>query len=175
MEEKERAKRAFFDELYALDEEDEEDEIEDIALTLMRKCSRKIDAESKVAVTPGVNEIPMRKEQSNAASLAKLARTVSAPVPVASTLLSGEIGRIKETPACPRPSLLPHASEGDERVVSNPLRARTGKRSASTDEMPKASGKRKRDKPLQLKPEAQQIFKGLKFRKIAFSRARKTL
>ncbi|MCJ1365520.1 hypothetical protein MMC16_004643 [Acarospora aff. strigata] len=159
MAKKEREKQTFFDQLYQLDQED--DNLEEInpAALILRK-SRTLIAETVVAVTPHPKGVEGRI---NARSSSHIIRTVSAPLPTVQTPFCKEVERIQDSPAALTPTAVNERVQIDRTVRSKGARGTIERRPAIVTETSDMSGKRKRGKSVQVLPQAQQIFRGLQF------------
>lgn len=146
-------KRCFFQELYELDVSD--DSVNDVGTVLAAFRAPK--------PKPKARPLPQAYNRSRA-QLQHLGRTVSAPTPTGLT-----------TTGTPKPlSTKPLSDAGDkhaEAVIKSPVaenfQSKTVADQKPTQMAPGAKGKRKRGRSLEVLPEAQQIFRGLRFCKLS--------
>lgn len=158
MEEKAVHKQAFFQELFQLDDETDEERVDryDVA-SILRQC--KARATSHVPpLLPSAKDIFLRSTKAST----PLARTTSAPLPGLKTPLTAQVDIVYETPPVATP-ILPKASELIGRTTSGAGLNGSRQRADGASGMPKANKKRKRGRSLDVMPESQQIFKGLGF------------
>ena len=155
MEETPLQKETFFNDLYQLDESDEDQDTSDAALTL--QWSKEPFHDREDPSTP----LPKRRLVHSSRATQPFGRTTSAPLPTSGPVLE-PIDVVKETPvssAIPRKEVRTRANpngvmpSGSD-ALSRPSRSETG---------PKARRKWKRGSSLELLPESQRIFQGLSF------------
>lgn len=161
MEEKEREKEKFFEELYELDEQDDYEEINTAALILRK--SRKPIVETSVAVTPNATGSDIRRIPTKGSEHSQMIRTVSAPLPLIDSPICREVERVKDSPA-----IITSGAVDRQRQIAAKLPIKNLRRSTDGDTVVaktsiKMPAKRKREKSLRVLPESQQIFRGLQF------------
>ena len=163
MEEKEREKERFFQELYELDERDDCDEINTAALILRESRTR--IADTVVAVTPHATEGVIQRDSMNVSLPTHMTRTFSAPLPLIDSPISREVECVRDSPAVIALAAVDRQRQLTSRVPIpiKTLRRTTDGGTVVTKETMKIPAKRKRGKAVQVLPEAQQIFKGLRF------------
>lgn len=140
------AKKAFFDELYQLDkEESSQEDQSNLSLIL---------GQSRLPRSIPTTRLPhsLRPEQ-------PLLRTVSAPLPQPSASSPRQPNAVEKSLYSPMVSSKP----SDQIVIDTPIKTKNNPSMTAHKETSKTSGKRKRGQSLELKPESQQIFKGLAF------------
>lgn len=159
METKEIDRKTFFAELYELDNPDTTTEDVSTILANLRtdRQSRKLPHSSKAS--------NRRRRSVTSHQIQRLGRTVSAPLPLASRSKAAPIEMIPdsqdrvalicepESPLFKRSAMPPYA----KRILQNDDSKTSGVKSSSTKR------KRKRSLSLELLPDAQQIFQGLRF------------
>lgn len=153
MEEKEREKEKFFQELYELDEQDDCEEVNTAALIL--KESRKRIAEPAVVVTPHAREGVTRRASIDGSEHTHNTR-IDSPI-------CRDVECVRDSPAA-----LAAAPVGQRRQMPFKLPIKNSRRTkdagtAVAKEVINMPAKRKREKPLQMVPVSQQIFRGLQF------------
>ena len=146
------AKEALFRELYQLDEDSSEEDRSNASVILRE--SRLAPLGSDVPASIGRDKAihSSRRERS-------LLRTISAPLlqPSASKPCQADVVE-KRSFTSTASSKLPEQVILDTPIMTKKNTSMTAQKGAS-----KAIGKRKRDQSIELKPESQQIFKGLGF------------
>jgi hypothetical protein len=141
------AKEAFFNELYELDKDSEEEDSCDASVILRR--SRPATSESRTR-----SRTPRHSILDSVRSGPSLARTVSAPLPP-----STRVGRLD----------IPSKSQSQDSNRA-PDMFKPSDNAATLRATLKQTGKRKRGESLKLMPESEQIFNGLSFCKTLLSR-----
>ena len=147
----EEEKKALFDELYQLDEEDSGEEDQSNASVILRQSRR---AQSSISAKAPRDRIihSSRPEKS-------LLRTVSAPLlqPTASNHAQNDLAK--------RSSFSSTASSkaSEQVIIDTPIIAKKIAGMTTQKAGSKTTGKRKRGQSLELKPESQQIFNRLAF------------
>lgn len=146
MEEKE--KEAFFNELYQLDEEDSSQEDRSDFSVILHE-----------SIALSRSEVAARAPTNGIIHSSSLLRTVSAPLPQPSA--SGH----RQPSLVERSSFSSTASpkSSEQVIIDTPIVAKQTAGMAAQKGALKTTGKRKRGKSLELKPESQQIFHGLAF------------
>ena len=161
MEEKEREKEKFFQDLYELDEQDDCEEINTAALIL--RTSRKRTASTIVAVTPHAKDNVMRRAPRKGSVHTHITRTISAPLPLVDSPICQEVECVRDSPAAIAPVAVDRQRQIALKLPIKNLRRTTDGGAAQAKEVIKMPAKRKRGKLPQVLPESQQIFKGLQF------------
>lgn len=156
-------KKAFFDKLYALDEQSEEED--DVGLNTSIKLLESKIASSHVAPTPAAG-VRLISRSLDHPTHGTLNRTLSAPSPIEHSTSElppsvfdrkiPELAKISNQTSNP-PATLQH------RHTVTGLSGDDSAAMPTSSAMPRASGKRKRDSNIKLAPEDQQIFRGLRF------------
>jgi len=159
MEEKAREKKDFFDELYELDQAEEDSEEINAAALILRR-SRKAVSKTNVAVTPHPRDDVLKQGQISAPPPNYITRTVSAPLPLVHTPLSRNVEFVKDTPAAIVKTTVHQGAASSQESKAEFSRNTLGGKPTEPSKMP---AKRKRGKSLQLVPQSQQIFRGLQF------------
>ena len=144
----EKAKEAFFEELYRLDQDSSEEEDQSNASVILR--------ESKLVSSP-LKERTTTSGVIHSSGQHPLWRTVSAPSPQASNPSRANL--LAKSPSALRVSSKPSTQV----IIDTPVMAKKAAHTSAQKEVKKATGKRKRGQSLELKPESQQIFGGLGF------------
>lgn len=153
MEEKEREKEKFFQELYELDEQDDYEEVNTAALIL--KESRKRVAETAVVVTPHARESATRRSSIEGSEHTHLTR-IDSPI-------CRDVDCVRDSPAALAAAPVDQRRQMPLKLpVKYPRRA-TDEGTVVAKEVIKMPAKRKREKPLQVVPVSRQIFRGLQF------------
>ena len=147
------AKEALFHELYQLDEESSGEEDRSDASVILRQSRHPLLASDISASIPRNRVIHSSNlEQS-------LFRTVSAPSPQLSASSPRRANVVEKSTFSSTTS-----SKFSEQVIfETPITAKKTANMTAQKVASKATGKRKRGQPLELKPESQQIFNGLAF------------
>lgn len=158
MEEKALQKEAFFNELFQLDDKEENEPVDsyDVA-SLLRQCKAR-DTSHVSPLPPSVKGIFLRSIKAST----PLARTTSAPLPSLKTPLPAQVDIVYQTPPVATTTLR-RALESIGRITSGPRPNGSRQGADGSVEMPKAIKKRKRGRSLDMMPDSQQIFKGLGF------------
>ena len=154
MEETTHKKETFFNELYRLDESDEEQDTS--GAVLMLKQSKTVREKEDPTIP-----LPKRRLIHSSCAVPPFERTISAPSPV-SKLAEETVDVIKDTPL---PSAMPRRGN-QARDEVNCIMSSVIAPAVTSDPRGKGRkgrGKRKRGQSLELVPESQQIFKGLSF------------
>lgn len=147
MEKRKIQKAALFQQLYRLDDPEEEPEGFD-QIDFILRYSKSTNHSSENIVQP----LNLRHH---------LGRTTSAPLPLVPSLGTNEVPIVHENPCTPAIStvdLLHEQVMADGHVISC-----GGSSGTTRKELPKLKGKRKRGLSLEIIPESQQIFRGLTF------------
>lgn len=149
MEEKEKKK--LFDELYQLDEEDSGEEDQGNVSMILRQSRL---AQSDILARNPANTVvhSSRPEQS-------LLRTVSAPLPQLSAPTHRQAKVVERSSFSSTTSFKP----SKQVIIDTPIMVKKVASMTPRKESSKATGKRKRDQSLELKPKSQRIFDGLAF------------
>ena len=151
------AKEALFRELYQLDEDSSEEDQSNASVILRE--SRLASLGSDVTASIGRDKAihSSRRERS-------LLRTVSAPLPQPSASNPHQAEVVEKrsftSTACSKLS--------EQVILDTPIMTKKNTSMTARKEPPKAIGKRKRDQSIELKPESQQIFKGLGFCRLVY-------
>ncbi len=155
MEETSLQKEAFFNELYRLNESDEEQDLSNA--TLMLRQSRDALSERENISTP----LPKHQLIHTSRATQPFGRTISAPSPV-SNLIPGTREVIMETPL---PSAMPQKETRIRKEIGSIMPSVTVvfPRSDPCEIGPRTREKRKRGHSLESMPESQRIFQGLSF------------
>lgn len=148
MEEKEKEK--LFDELYQLDEEDSGEEDQSNVSVILRQS--RLAQSNILARTPNTVIHSSRPEQS-------LLRTVSAPLPQLSASSHRQANVVERSSFSSTTSFKP----SKQVIIDTPIMVKKVASMTPRKELPKPTGKRKRNQSLELKPESQRIFDGLAF------------
>ena len=144
----EKAKEAFFEELYQLDHDSSEED-QSNASVILRESKFTASSSSK-ELTP-INRVIHSSRQHS------LSRTVSAPLPQASNPSQSKL-RVNSSfssTVSPKPST--------QVIIDTPIIVKKAANMSAQKEVSKMIRKRKRGQSLELKPESQQIFSGLAF------------
>ena len=148
------AKETFFNELYQLDEDSgQEEEDQSNASVILR--------ESRLALLG--TDVPPRnsshREIHSSRPEKPTLRTVSAPLPqplASSSRQPNLVGKISFSSTA-------SSKHSDQVVIDTPVMMKKSAGKTAHKETSKAIGKRKRGQSVEMKPESQQIFKGLAF------------
>ena len=146
------AKEILFDELYQLDKEDSSEEDQSNASVILRQS--KVTPSSDVLARTRRNRVSHSSPPNQT-----LLRTVSAPLLQPSALSPPQTNVMERSSFSSTASL--HPSE--QVITDTPIMAKKSASVTAQKEVSKTFGKRKRGQSLELKPESQQIFKGLAF------------
>ena len=158
MEEKKIQKITLFQQLYQLDESEEEREgVDQIDLILRHGKGNNYASEKKDLSSPS----HVQKSSRSLGLCHPLGRTTSAPLPQARSLESNEVQITREN--SPSSAIFTVNPLHDQVMVDGPVQSRSGPNMATKKKVPKAKGKRKRGFSLEFIPESQQIFRGLTF------------
>lgn len=150
-------KIALFQQLYQLDESEEEPEGIDQIDILRHSKSINHASEKKVPSSPS----PAQKLSRPLSSCHPFGRTTSAPLPQAPSLESNKVQII-----CDNPRSSPISTVNpvyDPAMVDGHALSSCGSNVVTTKDVRKAKGKRKRGLSLEVIPESQQVFRGLTF------------
>ena len=146
------AKETLFRELYQLDEDSSQEDQSNASVILR---------ESRLASLG--SDISVRTERDNSVHSSRrepsLLRTVSAPLPQPSA------PKPRQADVAEKRSFTSTASSklSEQVILDTPIMTKKIPNVTAWKDAPKAIGKRKRDQSIELKPESQQIFKGLGF------------
>ena len=146
------AKEAFFRELYQLDEDSDEEDQSNASVILRE--SRLASLGSHVSASIGRDKAihSSRREQS-------LLRTVSAPLPQPIASKPRQADVVEKRSFSSTVSL----KSSEQVILDTPIMMKKNTSMTAQKGASKATGKRKRGQSIELKPESQQIFKGLGF------------
>ena len=146
------AKETLFRELYQLDEDSSQEDQSNASVIL--RASR---------LAPLGLDVSVRTERDNSVHSSRcepsLLRTVSEPLPQPS------VPKSRQADVAEKRSFTSTASSklSEQIILDTPIMTKKTPRVTAWKDARKAIGKRKRDQPIELKPESQQIFKGLGF------------
>ena len=146
------AKEAFFRELYQLDEDSSEEDQSNASVILRE--SRLAPLGSDISASIGRDKAihSLRREPS-------LLSTVSAPLPQPSASESRQ-AHVAEKRS---PTSVASSKLSEQVILDTPIMIKKNASMVAQKGASKAIGKRKRGQSIELKPESQQIFKGLGF------------
>lgn len=146
------AKEAFFRELYQLDEDSSQEDQSNASVILRESRLAPLDSNASARTERDKAIHSSRREPS-------LLRTVSVPLPQLSASKHHQADVTEK-----RSFTSTGSSKLSEQVIlDTPIMRKKIPSVAARKDAPKAIGKRKRDQSIELKPESQQIFKGLGF------------
>lgn len=147
------AKETLFHEIYQLDEESSGEEDQSNISAILRQSRRPIIESDFSARVP-------RNEVTHSSRLRQsLSHTISAPLPQLPTSSPRQANVVKKSSFCSTASL----RSSEQVIIETPITAKKIATMKPQKVVSKATGKRKRGEILDLKPESQQIFKGLAF------------
>lgn len=148
------AKKAFFRELYQLDDEESgEEDLSNASAILSR---------SKLILLWSRSQAGTHRDRlihSSRSDQPPLERTLSAPLPDLGTTPAGRTG---STSSLSFSSILSLISQ-KRPVIDTPFGAQQPRSITTNSNMPNTNGKRKRGQSFETRPESQQLFKGLSF------------
>lgn len=154
MEEKEREKEKFFQELYELDEQDDYEEVNTTALIL--KESRKRIAQTAAVVTPHARE--------GVTSRASIEGSKHTHMTLIDSPICRDVECVRDSPAALAAAPVDQRRQTPLKLPFKNPRKATDEGTVVAKEVIKMPAKRKREKPLQMVPVSRQIFKGLQLR-----------
>lgn len=146
-------KEIFFNELYRLDDSDEEQDTSEA--TLILRQSKDTFHQREDPSTP----LPKRRLIHTSCATQPFGRTISEPLLTSRPVLE-TVELVKDTPL---PSAMPLKGNGmreEEANATTPSLTGAFAKPDSSKRGPKARGKRKRGQSLEIMPESQQLFKG---------------
>ena len=151
VEEKEKEKKALFDELYQLDDESDGPKDKSIASIILKH--------SKLPTTQGKKKTGVFRTNNGLSPSHSLSRTVSAPIGRNAVSFPGSIypGHLSMAPSIANPSISEASREFP--MLDQQEQPNSAQKSMTT----KLGKKRKRGQSFDALPDSQQIFKGLSF------------
>ena len=143
-------KEALFRDLYRLDEDSSQEDQSNASVILRESRLAPLGSDVSARIERDKAIHSSSREQS-------LLRTVSAPLPQPSASKPCQADLVKKR------SVTASSKTSEQVILDTPVMTKKKTSMTAQKDVPKAIGKRKRDQSVEMKPESQQIFKGLGF------------